>query len=380
MSYVIGVDATRNRSGGAVAHIRGLFNYLDPTEFGVRKVHIWAYEELLDQIEDHPWLVKHCPYVTKQNIFKQIFWQRYSFKRELEENDCDLVFNTDAGSVCTFYPSVTMSQDLLSFEPGEIQRYFPSKTWVRLFLLKFIQINSLSKTQGRIYLTNYAKSVIERSTGLKHPSCVINHGISDNFRSLCVPKSGSALGRFKIIYISNADAYKHQWNVIAAVRILRDLGHDVVVEFVGMSGGNARHLVDEAIRTHDPSFEFVTITPFVANVEIPKLLSASDIFLFASSCENMPVTLIEGMASGLPVVCSDRGPMPEVLGHTGLYFDPENVSSIKHALYTMITDDRLRAELSVLSSAKASSYTWEKCSKETWKFIVDVLDEINNRI
>ena len=380
MNYVIGVDATRNRSGGAVAHVRGLFNYLDPLEFGIAKVHLWAYQELLDQIDDHTWLVKHCPDITKKNIVKQVLWQRFSFKRELEEHGCNLVFNTDAGSVCTFYPSVTMSQDLLSFEAGEMQRYFPSKTWLRLLLLKFIQIKSLSKTQGRIYLTNYARSVIEGSTSLKYPTCVINHGISDNFRGLSCQKSFVKTEQIKVIYISNADAYKHQWNVIAAVRALRDLGYAVVVEFVGMSGGNARHLVDEAILTHDPNLEFVSILPFVNNEEIPKLLSKSDIFLFASSCENMPVTLIEGMASGLPVVCSNRGPMPEVLGNTGLYFDPENVHSIKDALFKMITDDKLRADLRLMSSTKALTYTWEKCSRETWTFLVDVLEGLNSRI
>lgn len=380
MNYVIGVDATRNRSGGAVAHVRGLFNYLEPLEFGIAKVHIWAYQELLDQIDDHTWLVKHCPDITKMNIVKQVLWQRFSFKKELEEYGCDLVFNTDAGSVCTFYPSVTMSQDLLSFEPGEMQRYFPSKTWLRLLLLKFIQINSLSQTQGRIYLTSYARSVIEGSTRVKYPTCVINHGISDNFRGLSCQNSFVKTEQIKVIYISNADAYKHQWNVIAAVRALRDLGHAVVVEFVGMSGGNARHLVDEAILTHDPNLDFVSILPFVNNEEIPKLLSKSDIFLFASSCENMPVTLIEGMASGLPVVCSNRGPMPEVLGNTGLYFDPENVHSIKDALFKMITDDKLRADLRLMSSTKALTYTWEKCSRETWTFLVDVLEGLNSRI
>ena len=35
----------------------------------------------------------------------------------------------------------------------------------------------------------------------------------------------------------------------------------------------------------------------------------------------MPNTLVEAMASGLPIACSDRGPMPEVLGDGGVLFD-----------------------------------------------------------
>ena len=50
----------------------------------------------------------------------------------------------------------------------------------------------------------------------------------------------------------------------------------------------------------------------------------ADLGVFASSCENLPIILIEKMASGLPIACSNKGPMPEVLGSAGVYFDPEN--------------------------------------------------------
>ena len=45
--------------------------------------------------------------------------------------------------------------------------------------------------------------------------------------------------------------------------------------------------------------------------------------IFASSCESSSCVLIENMASGLPIACSNRGPMPEVLKDGGVYFDPE---------------------------------------------------------
>jgi glycosyltransferase involved in cell wall biosynthesis len=66
------------------------------------------------------------------------------------------------------------------------------------------------------------------------------------------------------------------------------------------------------------------------------LLLKSDIFVFASSCENMPNTLIEGMAAGLKIACSSRGPMPEVLKDAGYYFDPESPVSISKAIEQII--------------------------------------------
>ena len=49
----------------------------------------------------------------------------------------------------------------------------------------------------------------------------------------------------------------------------------------------------------------------------------ADLGLFASSCENMPNILLETMGAGLPIACSNRQPMPEILKNGGEYFDPE---------------------------------------------------------
>ena len=77
---------------------------------------------------------------------------------------------------------------------------------------------------------------------------------------------------------------------------------------------------------------------FVPHDDLPSLLAGADLFVFASSCENMPNTLVEAMAIGLPIACSDRGPMPEVLRDGGVYFDPENPESIAAAIETLIRD------------------------------------------
>ena len=49
---VIGVDAPRNRSGGAKAHLIGLIARGNPGKYGVRQVHLWAYKSLLDAVPD----------------------------------------------------------------------------------------------------------------------------------------------------------------------------------------------------------------------------------------------------------------------------------------------------------------------------------------
>ena len=98
----------------------------------------------------------------------------------------------------------------------------------------------------------------------------------------------------------------------------------------------------------------------------------SDIGIFASSCENMPNILLEMMASGLPIACSELGPMPEILGKNGLYFNPYEPKSIKNVLRDLIMKDDLRLLLSKDAYKSSKNYDWGRCARQTFKFLKNV--------
>jgi glycosyltransferase involved in cell wall biosynthesis len=106
--------------------------------------------------------------------------------------------------------------------------------------------------------------------------------------------------------------------------------------------------------------------------ELHTRYAGADLCLFASTCENMPNILLEGMASGLPIACSNRGPMPEVLGDAGVYFDPEKPSEIASALRELIDSPSLRAKLAQSSFERAKRYSWRRCADETFRFLAEV--------
>jgi glycosyltransferase involved in cell wall biosynthesis len=110
----------------------------------------------------------------------------------------------------------------------------------------------------------------------------------------------------------------------------------------------------------------------VPQADLPGYLAEADIFVFASSCENMPVTLVEAMAVGLPIACSNRGPMPEVLGDGGVYFDPEDPAGIVGAVQTLIDDPALRAHCARRAHQLAQQYSWRRCAHETFGFLAEM--------
>ena len=371
---IIGIDASRNRSGGTFAHMVGLISELDAESHGINKIHVWSHKNLLDEIPDKPWLVKHNPKFLEKNIFMQLIWQRFLFKKELKQNKCMLVFNTTASSIGTFKPNVTLSQDMLPFEPGEMERYKFGLGRLRLFFLKILYVRALRFSSAVIFLTHYASHMIQKVTGPIKNSEIIPHGVNDSFRNIKIQrewKKGS-IKEIKCVYISSTAPYKHQWNVVRAIKLLREKDYPLTLTLVGGGSGFAQKRLEDEIKLSDPNGTFVTQYSFIHIDNIPMVLSESDLFVFASSCENMPVTLIEGMASGLPIACSDRGPMPEVLGDGGVYFNPEEPVSIADAIKRLIEDEELRLRGIKISKQISNKYLWKMNSKKTFNFLVEI--------
>lgn len=380
MQITVGIDASRNRSGGAVAHLVGVLTGVRAMAYGVHNVHLWAYKSLANAVPDYPWLKKHSPSVLEKSLIHQVWWQYRCLPREAREAGCDVIFNTDAGSVCPFCPAVTLSQDMLSYEPGEINRFGLSRARLRLFLLRLVQNRSMRNADRVVFLTNYAAKVIQQTTGPLQQYVVVPHGVGEEFRQAGARNrlSNYPTGTIRFLYVSNAAMYKHQWNVVRAIGQIRRMGFNASLLLVGGGKGRAQELLDREISITDPAGEFVEQKAHVAHDEIPRFLAEADVFVFASSCENMPITLLEAMASGLPIASSNRGPMPEVLRDGGVYFDPENSDSITAAIESIITDAALKKRIASRAKELSAQYSWERCADETWKVLSECAREPRN--
>ncbi|WP_114652003.1 glycosyltransferase family 4 protein [Polynucleobacter necessarius] len=370
----IGIDASRNRSGGAVAHLIGILTEFSPSKHGVKSIHVWAFRSLLDQLPNFPWIVRHSPVALERSLFSQLMWQATALDSEARTAGCDILFSTDASTLCCFEPLVVLSQDMLSYEPKVMHYFGYGLARLRLIAILVIQNFAFRRAKGVIFLTQYAANVIQRSCGFLPSFVCIPHGVDTSFKlakpSNVWPVVGG--GRpISCIYVSNAAMYKHQWVVVEAISQLRMLGYNLMLNLIGGGQGRAQQLLQDAISVADPSGVFVKQFEFLPHEDLPALLAESDLFVFASSCENMPVTLVEAMAVGLPIACSNRGPMPEVLGNGGIYFDPEDAGSIADAIEQIIKSPSLRLSIAQNAKTLSQQYNWKRCADETFAFIVE---------
>ena len=241
--------------------------------------------------------------------------------------------------------------------------------------MEYLQVKSFTNAKGIVYISEYAKNYIEN----KYPklkekkSKVIYHGISDVFRAK--PKEQKELSLyssntpFRLLYISIVNFYKHQWNVIEAVIMLRNEGFSIELDLVGPIYEPARKQFEESLVGTE---EFVNYLGKIDYNEISEVYKKADLFVFASTCENMPNILVEAMSAGLPILSSNYGPMPEILRDAGEYMNPVNVDDIYNQLKKLLINPSLREDFADKAYKYSQEFSWNKTSKETFEFIEDV--------
>jgi glycosyltransferase involved in cell wall biosynthesis len=371
----VGIDATNLRQGGGRTHLVEVLRAADPAAHGFGRVVVWGSRATLDQLEDRPWLDRRAPAMQEGGLLARTHWQRFHLSASARAEGCDVLFVPGGSFLGDFRPFVTMSHSLLPFEWRELRRYGPGGTGLKFLLLRWAQRTTFRRAQGVIFLTPYAADVVQRVTGpLRAETTIIPHGLAPRFLHPPKPQRDIATHAtdrpYRVIYVSNIDQYKHQWHVVEALAALRARsGWPLVLELVGPAYPPALVRLRRAMARHDPAGTWVRYRAAVPHPEVEALYHAADLGLFASSCENMPNILLETMASGLPIACSDRGPMPGILGTAGVYFDPEQPVAIARAVERLIADGSVRAHLAEQSFTKARQYKWARCADATFAFL-----------
>ncbi len=373
----LGIDASNLRAGGGMTHLVELLRIAQPQEHGFQEVIVWGGEVTLCRLEERVWLRKMSEPLLDRALPMRLYWQLFMLERLALREKCDLLFFPGGMGGGKFIPFVTMCRNMLPFEWEEARRFGISGALLRLMLLRWGQSWAFRKAKGIIFLTKYARDEVMKVIGsVDGVSAIIPHGVEARF--VYRPREQHDIGYyskdrpFRILYVSRIDVYKHQWNVVEAVTQLRRSGIPVRLDLVGSAYKPALKKLMQKICKAGIVDTFVYYHGSIPYAELQDWYKKSDMFVFASSCENMPNILLEAMASGLPIACSNKGPMFEILGDSGIYFDPEKPSDIADALKKIIDSPFMRAQKAEAAYQQTKVYTWKRCAEETFKFLVNI--------
>jgi glycosyltransferase involved in cell wall biosynthesis len=114
-----------------------------------------------------------------------------------------------------------------------------------------------------------------------------------------------------------------------------------------------------------PARHAVIFPGWVADDDLPALYAGAGAVAFPSEYEGFGLPVLEGMACGAPVVCSNTSSLPEIAGDAALLVDPVDTAAITSALRRILREPELAAELRRRGHAQAGRFSWDATAIQT---------------
>ena len=112
---------------------------------------------------------------------------------------------------------------------------------------------------------------------------------------------------------------------------------------------------------------------YVAPEQRESVFKSAQAVILPSFDEGFGIPALEAMAAGVPVIASNRGALPEVVGDAGLLVDPDDPESLTAAMARMIGDASLRANCAARGLVRARHFTWSQAARDTRRAYEDAL-------
>ena len=114
---------------------------------------------------------------------------------------------------------------------------------------------------------------------------------------------------------------------------------------------------------------------FVPDADMSDLYKNASLFAMPSLYEGFGIPLVEAMACNIPVISSDRGPLPEVGEDAVLFFNPDKPEDIKDKIALIITNEKLKKELTQKGLEQVKKFNWKKHADE----IINIFEEYHEK-
>lgn len=197
---------------------------------------------------------------------------------------------------------------------------------------------------------------------------VIYSGVGPQFR----PQSADAIGRARDAFrlperyalcVCSLEPRKNLRRLLQSWTAMKDRPEDLHLVLAGAKGNIYG---DIGLAEPPPNVQLVG---YVTDEHLPALYSGAEFFAFPSLYEGFGLPVIEAMACGTPVLCSNSTSLPEAAGHAALLVDPLEPDSIAAGLQRLASDAALRKELRSLGLAHAQAFNWDETARQTWNVL-----------
>lgn len=112
---------------------------------------------------------------------------------------------------------------------------------------------------------------------------------------------------------------------------------------------------------------------YVSSDKLPVVYAGAALFVYPSIYEGFGLPPLEAMASGVPVIVSNRASLPEIVGNAGVLINPEDIESLAETMESLLGDKGKREKMSKMGLQRAKNFTWKTCADKTIEIYKNVI-------
>lgn len=240
----------------------------------------------------------------------------------------------------------------------------------KLLYAKFMLSRVVKKASAIITVSLFTKEELSKYLSVRSANIYPIHlGVDSSWFSNQI--SGSLYPRPYLVFVGNVKPNKNLIALIQAFILVKDnIPHDLII--IGRKSGfiTGDPQVSELAKQHTDRIIFTDLLP---DDQLKRYIKGATALVFPSLYEGFGLPPLEAMASGCPVLCSDRASLPEVCGDAVLYCNPENIIDLSEKIKQIALNPELQNELKAKGLAQAKKFTWEKSVDETLKVVRSLL-------
>lgn len=331
---------------------------------------LYTPNQLKGKLGDLPqnWEVKILKWPFKH------FWNQIRLARELNSNPPDLFFSPGYTP-----PIFSKVKNIFTVHDLGVLALKREYTFLKRFLNYLIQKIALKKANKIIVPSHFTKKELKRFFNIKDQKIkVILEGYQkkDFYLISDLEKKNNFLGENNLekpyfLFVGRLEKRKNLSKLIKAYRLFRrDNNPNKIPDLVliGGPGEGYQEIKKEILKTKG-----VKEMGYLKKEKLPYFYNQALAFIFPSLYEGFGLPLLEAMACGCPVLSSKATCLPETGGEAVLYFDPQDILSIKEKMSKIVNNDLLTKDLKEKGLNRVKSFSWEKCAEEAFKLLVNTL-------
>jgi glycosyltransferase involved in cell wall biosynthesis len=190
------------------------------------------------------------------------------------------------------------------------------------------------------------------------------YGILDDFETLRKVKLKYNLTKPFMYCPAATWPHKNHKTLLSALRLLKvKHSFDGLLVLTGIAIKAQSEILEEIAWLG--LIDMVRILGYLSYDELPYLYNLARMMVFPSLFEGFGIPLVEAMACGCPILCSNVTSIPEVVGHAGVMFDPLSSEEMAQKIWDVWNDDSRLAEMRAQGIKQVKKFNWEETARKT---------------